>query len=91
MKNLPDLELEIFPLLDLVLTNDPDIVTVPVNLPPIGKSDHTALESKLQVLPTHCPAKSSIRRQIINCLVIGKELNCTDWKLVFSDNVVTGC
>ena len=65
-------------LLDLVLTSDPDIVTAPVNLPPIGKSDHTVLEIKLQVLPTHCPAKSSIRRQIINYLAVGKELNCTD-------------
>ena len=71
--------------LDLVLTNDPFLISNVDSLPPLGASDHSIVTFDINWLAPSPPPASSPSRNYSKCnyIAMNYELSQIDWNLVF--------
>lgn len=65
--------------LDLLLTNDPDLVSGITFMPPLGKSDHVCITGKLQFSGTTYKAKA-VERRVTNYESLSLALDEVEWE-----------
>ena len=80
----------IFPLEDLVLTNELNLIGNIEIQAPLGAGDHDIISFSLIVLPSHLPDSSHTTDPVRNFAkcnfdVINSDLDQVDWDVVFSD------
>lgn len=70
-------------LLDLVLTNDPDLFSKIELLPPIGKSDHVVISATIQVITRESPKHERIRYASLDYNRMNSFFLETDWSPLY--------
>ena len=78
-------------LIDLILTNNKDLINTPAMLPPLGKSHHAAILTKLDFFKDNASHQEKVKKYQVSkgdYKEINKELNSVDWEVeINSENV----
>lgn len=71
-------------ILDLVLTNDTDLISNVSHHPPLGKSDHTCITFDLQFIASRLPLKVQKTYSTTDFAHLSEAIAAADWEMVLS-------